>query len=166
MKKWFIANLFLMPLSVFSTLTTCLEEFYRIDKNTSFAIENILAKRSTADIIEKFMQQSNELEFSCVGNAKSPDDALIKAPNHHNKLFENDSIRILEVTLEPGDTDPLHLHEWDCLFITLQGSILESENEIEECYPDSEYLPRDTHPQSYKNIGENTFHALVFEIKS
>lgn len=41
----------------------------------------------------------------------SPDlDGPIAAPDHHRVVFENEHIRVLEVTIRVGDTAPLHTH--------------------------------------------------------
>ena len=39
-------------------------------------------------------------------------DAVKAAPNSHRVLFENDKIRILEVTLEPYAFEPMHTHRF------------------------------------------------------
>jgi hypothetical protein len=36
-------------------------------------------------------------------------DAVVAAPNHHKVIFENERLRVLEVTLEPNDEEPIHL---------------------------------------------------------
>lgn len=39
-------------------------------------------------------------------------DALAAAPQHHKLLFENDEVRVLEVTVPPGVREPLHAHRY------------------------------------------------------
>ncbi len=39
-------------------------------------------------------------------------DALAAAPQHHKLLFENDEVRVLEVTVPPGIREPLHAHRY------------------------------------------------------
>lgn len=39
-------------------------------------------------------------------------DAVIAAPDNHRILLENDRVRVLEVTLGPGEVEPLHHHRW------------------------------------------------------
>ena len=39
-------------------------------------------------------------------------DALAVAPQHHKVLFENDEVRVLEVTVPPGVREPLHAHRY------------------------------------------------------
>jgi quercetin dioxygenase-like cupin family protein len=57
--------------------------------------------------------------FSFFLNAQQLDsmDALIAAPKNHRILFENDSVRILEVTLLPGEKEPFHHHQRPSIFI-------------------------------------------------
>lgn len=44
-------------------------------------------------------------------------DAVKAAPKHHKVLFENARVRVLEVTLEPGDEEPVHHHRWPSVFV-------------------------------------------------
>ena len=51
-------------------------------------------------------------------------DAVVAAPDHHKVIFENDKLRVLEVTLEPDDEEPLHHHRWPSVFVldSIHGS--------------------------------------------
>jgi hypothetical protein len=44
-------------------------------------------------------------------------DAVVAAPRHHKVLFENENLRVLEVTLEPNDEEPIHHHRWPSVFV-------------------------------------------------
>jgi hypothetical protein len=44
-------------------------------------------------------------------------DAVTAAPAHHKVLFENERLRVLEVTLEPNDQEPVHHHRWPSVFV-------------------------------------------------
>lgn len=44
-------------------------------------------------------------------------DAVAAAPDHHKVIFENEKLRVLEVTLEPNDEEPLHHHRWPSVFV-------------------------------------------------
>jgi hypothetical protein len=44
-------------------------------------------------------------------------DAVVAAPANHKVLFENDSLRVLEVTLAAGEEEPIHHHRWRSVFI-------------------------------------------------
>jgi quercetin dioxygenase-like cupin family protein len=39
-------------------------------------------------------------------------DALTAAPQHHKLLFENEEVKVLEVTVAPGVKEPLHAHRY------------------------------------------------------
>ncbi len=39
-------------------------------------------------------------------------DAVVAAPKNHKVLLENDKVRVLEVTLAPGEIENLHHHKW------------------------------------------------------
>jgi hypothetical protein len=44
-------------------------------------------------------------------------DAVQAAPNSHKVIFENALVRVLEVDLPPGATEPFHHHRWQGFFI-------------------------------------------------
>ena len=52
-------------------------------------------------------------------------DAVAAAPKHHKVVFENECLRVLEVTLEPNDEEPLHHHRWPSVFVfdQVQGPV-------------------------------------------
>jgi hypothetical protein len=39
-------------------------------------------------------------------------DALVTASKFHRVLFENERVRVLEVTVPPHQREPLHTHRW------------------------------------------------------
>jgi hypothetical protein len=39
-------------------------------------------------------------------------DALIAAPRNHKVLLENDKVRVLDVTVAPGEVEAVHSHRW------------------------------------------------------
>ena len=60
--------------------------------------------------------------FYAYGQDKSgfPDgfDAVQAAPNSHKVIFENEFVRVLEVTVPPpGSTEPMHHHRWPSFFL-------------------------------------------------
>lgn len=63
-------------------------------------------------------------------------DAVVAAPKHHKVLFENEAMRVLEVTLEPNDEEPVHHHRWPSVFVfdQVQGP-------IHDMAPDGTQLP-------------------------
>jgi hypothetical protein len=39
-------------------------------------------------------------------------DAVRAAPANHRVVLENDAVRVLDVTVQPGEREPLHAHCW------------------------------------------------------
>lgn len=57
-------------------------------------------------------------------------DAVIAAPDNHEILLEHDRVRMLEVTLAPGEVEPLHHHRWpSVLYIQSAGDFLDLDAE-------------------------------------
>jgi hypothetical protein len=53
-------------------------------------------------------------------------DAVIAAPKNHKVLLENDNVRVLEVTLLPGEKEPIHCHKWhSVLYIEAAGDFID-----------------------------------------
>ena len=46
-------------------------------------------------------------------------DAVIAAPRNHRVLMEGETIRVLEVTVDPGEREALHHHRWPSLMVVL-----------------------------------------------
>lgn len=44
-------------------------------------------------------------------------DAVTAAPKNHKVIFENDRLRVLEVTLDPDEEEPVHYHRWPSVFV-------------------------------------------------
>jgi hypothetical protein len=63
-------------------------------------------------------------------------DAVIAAPKHHKVIFENERLRVLDVTLEPDDEEPIHHHRWPSVFVfdQVQGP-------VHDYAPDGTQLP-------------------------
>jgi hypothetical protein len=63
-------------------------------------------------------------------------DAVIAAPKHHRVLFENERLRVLEVTLAPQDEEPVHHHRWPSVFVLDQ-----IQPPVHDIAPDGTQLP-------------------------
>jgi len=44
-------------------------------------------------------------------------DALAAAPRHHQVLYEDELIRVVSVSIAPGETEPAHHHRWPSVFV-------------------------------------------------
>ena len=62
------------------------------------------------------------------GTAKEPDvwpwpdslDAVVAAPGSHRVVLENQTTRVLEVTITPGEREPEHTHRWPSVMVVHQ----------------------------------------------
>jgi hypothetical protein len=52
------------------------------------------------------------LTISPQGNATdlAAYDAIAAAPDHHRVVFENEKVRVLDVTIKTGEKEPFHFH--------------------------------------------------------
>jgi len=46
-------------------------------------------------------------------------DALVAAPSNHRLLHEDDEVRVLEVTVQPGERENLHHPRWSSIMVVL-----------------------------------------------
>ena len=46
-------------------------------------------------------------------------DAMVAAPANHRILFEDDAVRVLEVSVAPGERESLHHHRWPSIMVVL-----------------------------------------------
>jgi len=53
-------------------------------------------------------------------------DAVVAAPDNHKILLENGDVRVLDVTVQPGEVEPLHSHSWNSvLYIQAAGDFVD-----------------------------------------
>ena len=44
-------------------------------------------------------------------------DAVVAAPGSHRVVLENETTRVLEVTIAPGEREPEHTHRWPSVMV-------------------------------------------------
>jgi hypothetical protein len=103
-------------------------------------------------------------------------DALRAAPRDHTLLFENESVRVLDTHVLPGQTVPLHTHRWPAALYVLSwshfvrrdgdgGVLLDSRTggkQGEGIAVWSGPLP----PHTLENVGESALRVISVELKS
>ncbi|MGO9650498.1 MAG: hypothetical protein ACLPOO_20895 [Terriglobales bacterium] len=58
------------------------------------------------------------------------ESAVIAAPRNHKILLENDNVRVLDVTIAPGETEPVHFHRWpSVLYILSAGDFIDRDGQ-------------------------------------
>jgi hypothetical protein len=123
----------------------------------------------------------NKLVEGCIlrdycGMVSHPLDAMIAAPEHHDILFENDRVRILDTKVPPGERTPVHAHEWPAALYVLgwsdflrrdeNGSVLVDSRERPPPAPGSGYWIEPLPPHSVENIGSSDLHIIAIEVKA
>jgi quercetin dioxygenase-like cupin family protein len=103
-------------------------------------------------------------------------DAIIAAPAHHRLLLENERVRVLETRIEPGETVPLHTHQWPAVFsIQSQGHLIRRDERGEVTF-DSRTAARAAGageavwspalaPHTLENVGTSLIHVISVEVK-
>ncbi len=103
-------------------------------------------------------------------------DALIAAPGNHTLLFENDSVRVLDTHIEPGDTTPIHTHRWPGVFYVQSwsdfirrdgdGNIMADSRKIEALATPPTTIWLDAlAPHTLENVGDKVIWGISFELK-
>lgn len=103
-------------------------------------------------------------------------DAMIAAPDHHEVLFEDERVRVLDAWCAAGDTVPVHTHCWAGILYILSSSDFVRRD------PDGRVLvdTRSTHstptvgsatwgaalpPHSLENVGATELRTVTVEMK-
>jgi hypothetical protein len=103
-------------------------------------------------------------------------DAVAAAPGNHRVLLENDRVRVLEITVAPGEREPLHAH---CLpgvsyemyagksrDYDAKGDVV---SEVKESLPESQFpmtsWTEPIAPHSAENLDTRPMHLLRIELK-
>jgi quercetin dioxygenase-like cupin family protein len=94
--------------------------------------------------------------------------AAVVAPNVYTVIFENERVRLLQVTMAPGATSAQHSHP-DYLVYALSDATVrladESGQAGEVLIKKGDVLWRDAEVHSAENTGTVTFSGLFFELK-
>lgn len=102
-------------------------------------------------------------------------DGVAVAPANHRVLFENDRVRVLEVTIAAGETTPLHTHLMPTVNYTVSGSQFIRRDELGATMFDTRadpgyVLPRVTFSaatprHTIENTGADALIVIAVELK-
>lgn len=111
-------------------------------------------------------------------------DAVAAAPDSHRVLLENDTVRVVEVTVAPGVREPVHTHRWPSVMLVDEAARIRyygEEGELEFESPESVGITtvgealRTTPPRSewmepegphaVENVDTRRYHAIRVELK-
>ena len=101
---------------------------------------------------------------------KEPMPASLE-PHHHVK-YENQYVRVLEVTLQPGESSLFHTHSLDILYITMADAVARAQEQGENWGPETAFKAgrvsfenawKIPHTHRLKNVGKTLFHTISIE---
>jgi quercetin dioxygenase-like cupin family protein len=95
-------------------------------------------------------------------------DAVAVAPEVYRVLFENDKVRVLDVTVAPGAGTDMHSHPEYLVytFTQLEMKFTEPDGKSENVsIPANVLSPLQAGPHVAENVGTNEAHALMIELK-
>ena len=100
-------------------------------------------------------------------NQKLP-DPLETAANAYKFVMENESVRLLKVTLKPGEKAAMHHHPDHVIYLINGGKAkltdFQGKTDVLELKTgDSAFMPAQSHQT--ENIGDSTLEILVIELK-
>ena len=103
-------------------------------------------------------------------------DAMIAAADHHEVLFENEHVRVLDTRLRPGDSTPVHTHAWPAaLYVTSWSDVVRTDQDgnvlldsrargMNPANGSAIWGPA-LGPHSVKNVGDAELRVLAVELK-
>ena len=105
-----------------------------------------------------------------------PLDAMSAAPDHHEVLFENDRVRVLDTRLGPGERTPVHSHQWPAILYIMswsdfirydpEGNVLVDSRKIDlRPAPGTSLWSAPLIPHYVHNIGAQPLHVIAVELK-
>jgi quercetin dioxygenase-like cupin family protein len=94
-------------------------------------------------------------------------DPVVTNPSFYKVIFENDHVRVLEYTDQPGDRTTPHQHP-DSVMVTLSSFRRrlysgDSQRDVEISAEKASWLPAQQH--AGHNIGDTPTHAIFVELK-
>lgn len=97
-------------------------------------------------------------------------DATTAAPDNHKVLFENDEVRVLEVTVAPGTREPMHVHRYPAvIYVDSTSHLIEhlqdgSSHDVGVRPSGVRWLPV-AQGHAMENVGTLPLHAIRVELK-
>ena len=108
--------------------------------------------------------------------AMHPLDALTAAPEHHKVLLENDRVRVLDTSIEPGEQTPIHTHQWPSVLYVLSWSdfvrfdadgnvLMDSRTMATKPEPGTTIWSPPLPPHFARNVGTGVLRVIATELR-
>lgn len=95
-------------------------------------------------------------------------DPVSVSPDNYKTLFEDDRVRVLEMTLPAGVSDTEHSHPSEVVYFLKGGKaeIHVGDEAMEAEVPDGHVMAHEPWTHRVENIGTTDIHAIIFEMKA
>ena len=106
--------------------------------------------------------------LALAGTATAQDPAVVNAKTIQVKL-DNDRVRVLEATLQPGDKEQMHSHPAYVVYVVAGGKVrnhLPDGKTSETEFKTGEVVYRDPLTHWAENIGTTTLKFILVELKN
>jgi len=97
------------------------------------------------------------------------DDIVVIAPEQHAVIFENDKIRMLRVTVKPGDKVGMHRNPENVNYVLQPGTlrlINPDDTSIDVELAAGQVIPAPEGAHAVENVGDTQVQTICVEMKS
>jgi quercetin dioxygenase-like cupin family protein len=104
-----------------------------------------------------------------MSNIADYDDIVAIAPESHEVIFENDTIRVLKVTVPAGGTVAMHRNPENINYILKSGTlrlIEPSGSVVDVQLSEGQVIPAPKGSHAVENIGETEVQTVCIELKN
>jgi hypothetical protein len=95
-------------------------------------------------------------------------DPLQASPANYKLLFENEHVRVLEMTLKAGEKDEVHSHPSETVYFTKGSQVkisMPSGDAMEADIPDGHVMWHEKWTHQVENVGSKDLSAIIMEPK-
>ena len=102
-------------------------------------------------------------------------DAVTAAPRFHRVLLENETVRVLDTVVPPGETVPLHTHCWpavlyiiswsNCVRRDAEGRVTMDNRNASAPPLGAALWSHPLPPHTLENVGDSTLRVIAIEQK-
>jgi len=100
--------------------------------------------------------------------SEQADDIVEISPEVHQVVFENDAIRVLEVTVKPGASVPMHTNPANINYILAGGTLRLFDPDgsaVDLQLAERQVIPAPVGRHAVENIGQTEVRTLCIELK-
>jgi mannose-6-phosphate isomerase-like protein (cupin superfamily) len=95
-------------------------------------------------------------------------DPVQASPANYKALMENDQVRVVEMTLRPGEKDEWHSHPDETVYFVRGSKVritLEDGGSMEADLPDGHVMWHEAWTHQVENLGSGDLRAIIVESK-